>query len=386
MWVWILVAVVVLLLVVAVVAGRGRQRADATEPEPESPAPESRPEPAAEPRRPRAAVVVNPTKFDDVEQVRAEITEVCAELGWDEPLWFETTEDDPGSGQTKEAMAAGVDVICPLGGDGTVRAVGSELTEARSTIPLGLLPGGTGNLLARNLDLPIASLRDALLIALTGDDRPVDVGLLTVTPVPVDGEPEVDDAPIDADALAPQDRGPGKIHFLVMAGMGFDADVMADAPEKLKSAMGWPAYLVSGVKHLWGPQFKAHVTTDDEDFTRRTRSVLIGNVGRIQGLTLMPEAEIDDGHLDALVLSPTGGVGWGAVALRLATAQRKGHHRVTHHTTRRVTVAADRHVQVQVDGDTIGERTRIEATVLPSALRVRVDPNRPAPSGASAAR
>ena len=385
MWILVIGVAVAVLLLVLVLATRGRSGAarpsdaagssDSTDSTDRAAgastgvASETTPEP--EPL-PRAAVIVNPTKFDHVAKVRDEVRALCQETGWDEPLWLETTEDDPGSGQTKEALDAGVDVICPLGGDGTVRTVGSEMARARSEVPIGLLPGGTGNLLARNLDLPVDSLRDALAIALTGEERVIDVGVLRVNPAPMDGEGEVDDQPVDAEALAPEDTGSEELHFLVMAGMGFDADIMADAPEGLKSKVGWAAYLVSGAKHLWGSQFKAQVTTDTETFSRRTRSVIIGNCGKIQSLALMPEAQVDDGKLDALMLSPDGGIGWGAVLLRLVTAKRKGHHRVTHHTTRNITVNASRAVQVQLDGDTIGERTSISAHVLPAALRVRV--------------
>ena len=349
MWILVIGVAVAVLLLVLVLATRGRSGAarpsdaagssDSTDSTDRAAgastgvASETTPEP--EPL-PRAAVIVNPTKFDHVAKVRDEVRALCQETGWDEPLWLETTEDDQGSGQTKEAL------------------------------------DGTGNLLARNLDLPVDSLRDALAIALTGEERVIDVGVLRVNPAPMDGEGEVDDQPVDAEALAPEDTGPEELHFLVMAGMGFDADIMADAPEGLKSKVGWAAYLVSGAKHLWGSQFKAQVTTDTETFSRRTRSVIIGNCGKIQGLALMPEAQVDDGKLDALMLSPDGGIGWGAVLLRLVTAKRKGHHRVTHHTTRNITVNASRAVQVQLDGDTIGERTSISAHVLPAALRVRV--------------
>ena len=395
MWILVIGVAVAVLLLVLVLATRGRSGAarpsdaagssDSTDSTDRAAgastgvASETTPEP--EPL-PRAAVIVNPTKFDHVAKVRDEVRALCQETGWDEPLWLETTEDDPGSGQTKEALDAGVDVICPLGGDGTVRTVGSEMARARSEVPIGLLPGGTGNLLARNLELPVDSLSDALRIALGDEERVIDVGVLTVDPAPSDGEGEVDDQPVDADALPPEDTGPEEMHFLVMAGMGFDADIMADAPEGLKSKVGWAAYVVSGAKHLWGSQFKAQVTTDTETFSRRTRSVIIGNCGKIQGLALMPEAQVDDGKLDALMLSPDGGIGWGAVVLRLVTAKRKGHHRVTHHTTRNITVNASRAVQVQLDGDTIGERTSLSAHVLPAALRVRVASATPA-SGAS---
>ena len=57
-----------------------------------------------------------------------------------------------------------------------------------------------------------------------------------------------------------------------MAGFGFDAAIMADAPEKLKAKVGPAAYMVSGTRNLRGPQFKVRVRVDDnEEFSRRTR-------------------------------------------------------------------------------------------------------------------
>ncbi len=127
---------------------------------------------------PLAAVVVNPTKVDDPDAVRAQITRICVEHGWSEPLWLETTADDPGSGQTREALERGADVVMAHGGDGTVRAVAEVLAGTRT--PLGLLPAGTGNLLARNMDATLDDVEGSVRIALTGDDRAVDVGWMTV--------------------------------------------------------------------------------------------------------------------------------------------------------------------------------------------------------------
>jgi diacylglycerol kinase (ATP) len=323
-------------------------------------------DPAAPAPRDRqlAAVIVNPTKFDDLDQVRATLARVCEERGWQEPILIETTEDDNGTGQAREGIERGADLICALGGDGTVRAVAAALVD--SDVPLGLLPGGTGNLLARNLDLPIDDIAEAFRVALDGDDRPIDIGTINVV-VPGDTQDQ-----------------PKDYVFLVMAGVGFDADVMAQAPEDLKAHLGWAAYLVSGLKNLDGPRFGVRLAFDGKPAKHRDiRSIIVGNCGRLQGgVELLPDAEVDDGALDAVVLSPKGVVGWAGVGASILTKHRKGHPRVEHHRCERLTVTLDQGQEVQLDGDHIGPGLVLTFGVRQHALVVRVVPQ---PTDADAA-
>lgn len=314
--------------------------------------PEGAKKPAEAPKR-IAAIIVNPTKFDNLAAMRAQVTKGCLAAGWGQPLWVETTAQDPGTGQARQAVKDGATLICPLGGDGTVRAVAEALVGTE--IPIGLLPGGTGNLLARNLGLPVDSIDAALKVALTGQNKRVDVGRLTVD-------------------HSGEHHDPDKYIFLIMAGLGFDAAIMADAPERLKNTVGPLAYTFSAAKNLRGPQFKVRLKIDSEpEFTRRARTVVIGNCGKLTGgLVLLPEAEVDDGWLDAVILSPVGVVGWVAVAGRLISKKRKGHERVDHHRLKSVTIRCDRLEEVQIDGDTIGQARALSATIDPLALIVRV--------------
>ncbi len=311
---------------------------------------EALPEP--QPSAPRAGIVVNPTKFAHLDSLRLQIDQVCRAHGWGSPIWAETTIADPGRGQARAAVEQGAQLVCSLGGDGTVRSVAQGLVGTAT--PLGLLPGGTGNLLARNLGVPIDSIGKALVVALTGRDRRVDVGRVSIDRSGEDHRPEED-------------------IFLVMAGIGFDAAVMADAPERLKKHVGTAAYLVSGVRNMKGPQFKVRLSVDDgPELSRRTRTVLVGNCGRLfGGVALMPEARVDDGLLDTIILSPKGVVGWTAVAARVVSRRRHGHSIVDHHTSKRVSLRADRPEEVQVDGDTKGAARAVSAWVDPGALVVR---------------
>ena len=372
---WIIVGVVVLALVIGgVVMSR-------VAPEVTAPLRRRRPRPHRGHFRPgdehetpvrHAAVIINPTKYGDLRPVRDRITATCRANGWGEPLFLETTAEDPGPGQAAEAVRAGVDLVCTLGGDGTVRNVAGVLVGTET--PLGILPAGTGNLLARNLDLPVG-LEAALTVALTGRNRRIDVGELRIGP---------DESPSEAGAEASSGMAAGSVEdvgpatqthtFLVMSGIGMDAAIMAGTNENLKNRVGWPAYLLSGAKHLISPEFRIRVRVDDEpEFRRRSRMVVIGNCGRLLGgLVLMPSALVDDGHLDAVIASPRGLVGWVPVATRVATRRRKGHPTLDHKVCTEIRVVVDRPVPVQVDGDVLGEATEVSAVVRPASLTVRV--------------
>jgi diacylglycerol kinase (ATP) len=317
---------------------------------PASPVPASMSAEGAEP--PWAVVVANPTKIPDIEGEIDWLEERSVELGWARPVWLETTPDDPGLGQGRVALRAGAHAVLAYGGDGTVRAVATALIG--SGVPLGLLPAGTGNLLARNLDVPFADLDAALTVALTGIDRAVDVGRVQVD---VSGE----------------DQHPRAETFLVMAGLGFDAEVMASVEHRLKERVGWWAYVVAGTRKLRGRQTRVLLSLDGaEPVRRRLRSVIVGNCGELQGgVRLLPDAKIDDGWLDVLVVAPQGIAGWLAVIGAVLTRSRWGHPVVEHFRCQRVEVTAEKPLHVQLDGDPAGQARVLRAEVEPGALLVR---------------
>src|SRR5579859_6326723 len=116
----------------------------------------------------QVAVILNPTKARAAEAEML-IEAACRGAGWPAPLVLETTADDPGHSMTREALEAGADVVIPCGGDGTVRVVAEAL--AGTDVALGLVPLGTGNLLARNLDIDITRLAQCVHTALFGRQR-----------------------------------------------------------------------------------------------------------------------------------------------------------------------------------------------------------------------
>ena len=293
----------------------------------------------------RAAVIVNPAKVPDADKFRRTVDAALAERGFADPLWLETTEDDAGETMARRAVEDAVDLVLVAGGDGTVRVVCAEL--ARSGIPTAVLPAGTGNLLARNLGISL-DLGTALTEVLDGSEQRIDSVL------------------IEGDQLT-ADR------FVVMAGLGLDAAIIADAPDDLKKRVGWAAYVVSTVKNLNHPFVRVEITVDDRPpVRRRARTVVIGNVGTLQAnIPLLPDATPDDGRIDAVVLTPRRISHWPRLALGLVIKSWREQH-VERFTGRRIQVRADQTVRRQLDGDQISDGRALTAEVDPSALVVRV--------------
>ncbi|HEU5270368.1 MAG TPA: diacylglycerol kinase family protein [Jatrophihabitans sp.] len=283
------------------------------------------------------AAVINPVKFDPDELRRAISDRAGAEV-----RYLLTTEQDPGAGQARQAVADGAKLLLVCGGDGTVAACAGAL--AGTGVAMAVLPDGTGNLLARNLGIPL-ELPDALEVAFAGSDRQLDV-LAT-----------------------------GDLRFLVMAGLGFDAMLIRHTDERLKQRIGWLAYLagfVRAVKRHRRVRYEIRVD-DQPPLRRRAIGVLVGNVGQLEaGITLLPDAAPDDGKLDVIVLAPRTALDWPVLAGRILS--KSADRKADVLSGRRVRITAARPVPFEFDGDYVDERTELDVTVLPGALLMRCPP------------
>ncbi|WP_349361585.1 bifunctional phosphatase PAP2/diacylglycerol kinase family protein [Arthrobacter antibioticus] len=294
-----------------------------------------------------AAMVINPLKSPG-DDFKAAFVQLCADAGWSDPLWLETSAQDPGRGQAREAIAAGVDVVIAAGGDGTVRYVADVL--AGSKTPMGVVPLGTGNLLARNLGI---NIKDPLAAA-------QDVLHGTVTSIDI--------------VRAVLDHGREEHLFLVAAGLGYDASIMANTHDGLKDRVGWLAYVEAGIRHLPGKAVTARISVDGADPVRhKVRGVMAGNCGKLMGgLEIFPAAVVDDGILDLLTLSPRGKLGWLGVLWRVFGKKGKGAASVQSFSGKSAQIALDQPQEFQLDGDHFGPVQHLLLTVEPLALGIRM--------------
>jgi diacylglycerol kinase (ATP) len=303
------------------------------------------PQRGAEPLQ-RCAVIYNPVKVTDWVTFRRHVDYELTTRGWDRALWLETTAEDPGVEMTARAVAEQVDLVLGAGGDGTIRVVCAGL--ANSGIPFGLIPAGTGNLLARNIGIPLDE-GAALDVAFNGFDMPVDLVKLSV-----------DDGPPD--------------HFAVMAGIGIDAMIMQTTNKDLKRAVGSAAYFVSAAQNANHQALHATIQVDDlPPLRRRAHVIVVGNVGYLQAnIPLIPDALPNDGLLDVLVASPRGMSDWIRLTTRVLTRQRRPDDQLDRLTGRKVKIAVEERDHYQLDGDTVGECNTLTAEVQPGALILRV--------------
>lgn len=283
----------------------------------------------------RAAIVVNPTKVSELPSLTQRVNAAFERAGWGEPLWYETSATQPGFEQASTAVARGVSVVVACGGDGTVRECAKAVCN--TPVALGLLPAGTGNLFARAMGIPLDVDR-ALAIVIDGERKRVDVGNANGTT------------------------------FLVIAGMGFDAQMVGDASEGLKARIGIAAYVWTALRRLLEKPMHVEVTIDGSmTVARHARCVLVGKVGRLPGGLQLMDVEPDDGRLAVAIITARGLGHWLRIAWAVIT-RRDRLPRIETHRAVNVLIRASRPQRCEIDGDEVDSGRTIDARVVPGAL------------------
>ena len=316
----------------------------------------------------RVAVIFYPDKISR-RKLTSVIEDAVMPLGWEPTLWLPTSPEERGAEQALRAIAQGATHLLISGGDGTVREVVEAICLHRlgDRVTLGILPAGTGNVLARNLKIELYDLATAVDRALHGNRHPIDLGLVR---------------------LIHEDGRRAERIFAVMAGMGLDAKIFEKTDPKLKKAIGWFAYIDGGLKSLPTLFEKMSVSVDSREARNlKVVSLIIGNVGWLPGkITLMPDASLDDGILDVAAVGPRRFWNWIDFWGRVTWLQNLRENRQLRHlidqtadvktlenlSGKKIRVTPENPVFIQLDGDPMGSILEAEFEVQPRAVTVRL--------------
>ena len=270
-----------------------------------------------------------------------ELRKVLAAEGVTAPLWHEVKKSRRAPEHARRAAAQDVDVLFVWGGDGTVQRCIDAVAGTDTAV--AILPAGTANLLAMNLQIP-DDITEAVRIGLHGDRRRMDTGS-------VNGE-----------------------HFTVMAGAGFDARMIADADRGLKDRLGRAAYLYTGMRNLGARRMKATVEVDGERFFKGPVScVLAANVGTIMGgIEAFPDARPDDGLLELGVVTAKNPVEWARVFGRLTFGRAEDSDFAEITRGAKVRIRFDRKVPYELDGGARPASKELRIKARPHSITICV--------------
>ena len=255
--------------------------------------------------------------------------------------WIDVPKAKKARKAAAKAVDDGADVVIACGGDGTVRAASESLVDTDTA--LAVLPAGTANLFATNLEIP-QDIEQAVRIGLHGRRRKLDVGTMN-------GE-----------------------RFAVMAGAGFDAQMIRQADAGLKDRIGRVAYVWTGMNELGRKPFGAKIKVNGTTwFDGKASSILFGNVGKLfAGVDAFEDARPDDGELELGVVTADGMLEWARTIARTAAGASQASPYVQVTRVKKAKVTFDRKVLYELDGGEREKVKKLDVQVEPGAIEVCV--------------
>ena len=270
-----------------------------------------------------------------------ELRKLIAEEGFHDPIWHEVSKSRKARTRARRTLKDGADLVLVWGGDGMVQRCVDAL--AGSDAAVAIILAGTANMLAGNLGIP-TDLPAAVRIAFHGSQRRIDLGKLN-------GE-----------------------HFAVMAGAGFDAQMISDADRGFKDRAGRLAYVLTGLGHVRDEPVPTKIRVDGRKwFDGPATCVLFGNVGTITGgIRAFDDARPDDGYLDIAVATAQGALQWARTFGRAAADRTDRSPFVEMTQGRAIDVKFAEPLEYELDGGQRGSSKRLRAKIIPAALTVCV--------------
>jgi diacylglycerol kinase (ATP) len=256
-------------------------------------------------------------------------------------LWYEVSKSRKAGKKARRALKDGAELVFVWGGDGMVQRCVDALAGAK--VDIAVVPAGTANLLAANLGIP-RDIAESVRIGFHGRRRRLDLGKLN-------GE-----------------------HFAVMAGAGFDGAMIGDANRSLKKRMGKLAYVGTALRHVGDRPSRVRIAVDGADwFDGSASCVLLGNVGTITGgIPAFDDAKPDDGWLEVGVSTAQGALQWARTLGRMVAGRSDESPFVRTTRAKTVDVRLGSPMPYELDGGARDTAKRLKASVVPSAITIRV--------------
>jgi YegS/Rv2252/BmrU family lipid kinase len=270
-----------------------------------------------------------------------ELREVLAREGIADPLWYEVKKSRKAPKYARRALAQGAEVTFVWGGDGTIQRCIDAVAGTEAV--LAILPAGTANLLATNLQIP-ADLTEAVRVGLKGERRRFDTG-------------SVNDE-----------------HFAVMAGAGFDARMIREAGRGMKGRLGRAAYLYAGARNLRARRVRAKIEVDGRRFFQgRISCVLVGNVAKVLGgIEVFSGAQPDDGLLELGLVTAGNPAEWARTLGRVAQGRAGESPFVEVAQGKQFRIRFDQRLPYEVDGGARSTVKKVQVKVHPGSITICV--------------
>lgn len=287
----------------------------------------------------RICLIVNPKAGQSragvvLPQLRDCLSSWCPEL-----TVHETDCRGAGERFARSIQPGQFDCVVAVGGDGTINEVLNGLGDHT---PLGLIPLGTANVLARELKIPINDLPAACEVLRTCQPRPTDLGWCS-----------------------------GR-RFSLMAGIGFDAEAVREVPPDIKNLIGAPAYVLSGLRALTTipHPLRYALQLPGEKLLARGMMLVVANAASYAGpLQIAPLASIEDGLLDLCLFRERNKLAFLGQLFNVVMRRQLHDPNFLYFSAPSVVVHCDPPASVQLDGDYFG-RTPVEIRALPGAVRI----------------
>lgn len=283
----------------------------------------------------RARIIYNPVAGKEIiKKNLVDILQILEDAGYETSAYATTSEPDSAKNEAKRAAEAGFDLIVAAGGDGTLNEVVNGIADLSHRPKLGIIPAGTTNDYARALKIPRNNILDAARVIAKGKTVKMDIGQTT--------------------------NNKQTQYFINIAAGGYLTELTYAVPTKLKSVLGYLAYLVKGAEML--PRVKPthmHLEYDNGVYDGEASMFFLALTNSVGGFEeIMPDAQLDDGKFSLIIVKTSNLIEiLHLIALMLSGGRHIHDDRIIYTKTRKLkaSIEGDERLMINLDGEYGGD-------------------------------